>query len=59
MTEKQQKKDGVQLARPGEGDPNEDDELQLKDISHTPPHGDGANRVWDGTRVYEQDTDNE
>lgn len=25
----------------------------LGDISHTPPSGQGANRVWDGTRVFD------
>ena len=29
------------------------DEETMGDVSHTPPHGDGANRVWDGTRVYD------
>lgn len=33
---------------------------RLKDISHTPPIGDGANRVWDGTRVFDgEDEDDE
>ncbi|MFB6299383.1 MAG: hypothetical protein ABEH65_03910 [Halobacteriales archaeon] len=29
----------------------------LSDISHTPPDGDGANRVWDGTQVRESKGD--
>lgn len=33
---------------------------RLKDISHTPPIGEGANRVWDGTRVFDgEDEDDE
>lgn len=35
------------------------DEMRLKDISHTPSHGDGAERVWDGTRVRPRDDDDE
>lgn len=32
-------------------------EPRLKDVSHTPSHGDGAERVWDGTRVRPRDDD--
>jgi hypothetical protein len=32
---------------------------RLKDISHTPPVGDGANRVWDGTRVFDGDSEDD
>ena len=32
-------------------------EETMGDVSHTPPEGDGANRVWDGTRVYDGDAD--
>ncbi|MDY6818848.1 MAG: hypothetical protein SVG88_09315 [Halobacteriales archaeon] len=38
-------------------DPTEetaDEPAKLGDISHTPPDGDGANRVWDGTQVRER-----
>ncbi len=31
----------------------------LKDVSHTPPVGQGANRVWDGTRVFDGDTEDD
>lgn len=32
---------------------------RLKDISHTPPVGQGANRVWDGTRVFDGDNEDD
>ena len=35
------------------------DRETMEDVSHTPPHGDGADRVWDGTHVYERDPDGE
>lgn len=36
-----------------DSDQLEEEMEKLGDISHTPPSGQGANRVWDGTRVFD------
>lgn len=46
------------------GDSVDSEELReemerLKDISHTPPVGQGANRVWDGTRVFDGENEDD